>query len=245
VSRKVSPLMVPLMGIVDLSSLVLYTPFDVVVTHMQRSQGQATYKGAEKARGTRLLGANSFFFSPGNFVSVVRGIYQAEGRRGFFRGFAAAALTYTPTSALWWPSYEIFKRSLSPAFLTSSELRELDESLARDADKVTSSSLNTAASRKMGAVVALSGVFAGKCRFLVLESSVPHCESRRSFVRLDKSNGFGAHADGAAARSVWREAGVLCSASGCAERRDGCPLQGCIAARAQRRSCQRHRQFYV
>lgn len=142
VNRTASSLMVPLIagGMADLSSLVLYTPFDVVVTHMQRSH-HGTYRG--------------------NMVSVIRSIYKAEGGRGFFRGFAAAAMTYTPTSAIWWPAYEIFKRNLSPVFLNSSELQELDESLAKDADKVTSSSLNTAASRKMGVVVALSGVMAG------------------------------------------------------------------------------------
>ena len=125
----------------DISSLVLYTPFDVVVTHMQRKEGQATYKG--------------------HLSAVVKGIYKTEGRKGFFRGFAAAAMTYTPTSALWWPAYEVFKRTLSPVFLDQAELKELDQSLATDAEKVNSSSLNTSASRRLGVVVACSGVLAG------------------------------------------------------------------------------------
>jgi hypothetical protein len=146
-SRNMNPLVttvgVPFLAgaAADLSSLVLYTPFDVVTTHMQRGESQATYKG--------------------NMPAIVRAIYAQEGKRGFFRGFAAAALTYTPTSAIWWPSYEIFKRTLGPVLLDKNELIELNESLATDADRVNSSTLNTSASRRLAVVVAVSGVLAG------------------------------------------------------------------------------------
>jgi hypothetical protein len=143
VSRGTSSLLVPFVAgaTADISSLVLYTPFDVVVTHMQRSERQATYSG--------------------NLPTVVKSIYKTEGRRGFYRGFAAAAMTYTPTSAIWWPAYEVFKRTLSPVFLDASELKELDRTLATSANEVNSSSINTPASRRLGIVVAMSGVMAG------------------------------------------------------------------------------------
>ncbi len=125
----------------DLASLTLYTPFDVVTTHMQRGREKATYGGRVR--------------------DVVGKMYLVEGPRGFFRGFSAAALTYTPTSALWWPSYEILKRTLSPLFLSKEELHDLDQSLAKSAESVTADTLNTSASRRMGIVVAMSGVLAG------------------------------------------------------------------------------------
>lgn len=80
----------------DLCSLVVYTPVDVMITHMQRGHNMATYKG--------------------NVVQVAKGIYINEGWKGFFRGFTASALTYTPTSALWWPSYEVSKRLMAKFF---------------------------------------------------------------------------------------------------------------------------------
>ncbi len=141
ISPAVSSLVVPFVsgGAADLLSLVLYTPFDVVTTHMQRGRDRATYRG--------------------NVREVVSVMYRTEGVRGFFRGFAAAALTYTPTSALWWPSYEVCKRTLSPLFLDRDELSRLDR--RAHGDSVESESLNTPAARRMAFVVALSGVLAG------------------------------------------------------------------------------------
>jgi hypothetical protein len=128
-------------GAADLLSLALYTPFDVVTTHMQRGQDKATYRG--------------------NVRQVVSGMYRTEGARGFFRGFAAAALTFTPTSALWWPSYEVCKRTLSPLFLDKDQLARLDMKSHGGDDNVEAEGLNTPASRRMAFVVALSGVLAG------------------------------------------------------------------------------------
>jgi hypothetical protein len=143
ISPGVASLLVPFVsgGAADLLSLALYTPFDVVTTHMQRGQDKATYRG--------------------NVRQVVSGMYRTEGARGFFRGFAAAALTFTPTSALWWPSYEVCKRTLSPLFLDKDQLARLDMKSHGGDDNVEAEGLNTPASRRMAFVVALSGVLAG------------------------------------------------------------------------------------
>ena len=143
ISPGVSSVLVPFLAgaTADISSLALYTPFDVLTTHMQRQSSKATYTG--------------------NVVTIARNVYRTEGGKGFFRGFSAAALTYTPTSAIWWPSYEVLKRTLSPLFLNKEELRDLDKSLASSSDSVDSEKLMSSASRRMAVVVALSGVLAG------------------------------------------------------------------------------------
>ena len=67
-------------GAADLASLGFCSPGDVITTHMQRGFGTATYSGS--------------------FGNVVKNLYKNEGVRGFYRGFSAAVMTYTPTSAV-------------------------------------------------------------------------------------------------------------------------------------------------
>eukprot|EP01119_Soliformovum_irregulare_P004858 TRINITY_DN1600_c0_g1_i1.p1 TRINITY_DN1600_c0_g1~~TRINITY_DN1600_c0_g1_i1.p1 ORF type:complete len:326 (+),score=58.85 TRINITY_DN1600_c0_g1_i1:135-1112(+) len=49
-----------------------------------------------------------------NSADAVRQIFATEGFRGFYRGFAATLVAWTPASAFWWFSYEYLKRGLYP-----------------------------------------------------------------------------------------------------------------------------------
>lgn len=86
-------------GVADMASLSIYTPFDVVITHMQRVNGKYS----------------------GNFRSVVRAIAHNDGPRGFYRGLTATIFTTTPASTLWWPAYEGSKVVLGSIFAPSTD----------------------------------------------------------------------------------------------------------------------------
>lgn len=53
----------------------------------------------------------------GSLPAIVKAIAREEGVRGFYRGVTASALTFTPASALWWPSYEGSKIAFGHFFL--------------------------------------------------------------------------------------------------------------------------------
>lgn len=56
------------------------------------------------------LGKTGFSYKGG--FDAVRQIYQAEGLRGFFKGFGASLLTHAPESAIWWIIYMNVKKQL-------------------------------------------------------------------------------------------------------------------------------------
>jgi len=69
----------------------------------------------------------------GSAVGMIRGIYRESGLRGFYRGFAASVLQYSPTSGLWWLSYTYYKaqvRSALPVEVVGDSLEEVSSSLA-------------------------------------------------------------------------------------------------------------------
>lgn len=121
----------------DFLSLGVYTPIDVVTTHMQRARAAATHTG-----------------SAGD---VVKSIWRADGWRGFYRGFLASALSYGPGSAIWWPTYEVAKILYTPALLSAEEANRLDG--RRTEELFAFGGTNARAS----AVIFLSGSTAGVC----------------------------------------------------------------------------------
>lgn len=48
-----------------------------------------------------------------NVVEVVTQIFQRNGWRGFYKGYGISILTYTPTSAIWWLTYDTVCDKLS------------------------------------------------------------------------------------------------------------------------------------
>ena len=128
---------VPLIAgaVADLSSHSLANPADVIATHMMRTEGKGQYRG--------------------NLPTVIRSIYRSEGLRGFYRGFVASAITYTPLSAIWWPAYEINKKIMAPYILS-------DEVRVSGGDGIGSK-----ASRQLAVLVLMSGVCAGAFAYSV------------------------------------------------------------------------------
>ncbi|XP_011848136.1 PREDICTED: solute carrier family 25 member 44 isoform X4 [Mandrillus leucophaeus] len=49
----------------------------------------------------------------GQTKDIIRQILQADGLRGFYRGYVASLLTYIPNSAVWWPFYHFYAEQLS------------------------------------------------------------------------------------------------------------------------------------
>ena len=45
-------------------------------------------------------------------TAISRAIWKTEGIKGFFRGYVPYLLVFGPGSAVWWGSYEIFKRQI-------------------------------------------------------------------------------------------------------------------------------------
>jgi solute carrier family 25 protein 44 len=76
-----------------LTSMVLYVPFDIV------SQQQIV--------GARNEGA----------IAVARRIIATDGVRGLYRGFGITALTYLPSSGLWWGTYRTAHERLERSML--------------------------------------------------------------------------------------------------------------------------------
>ncbi|KAF9191312.1 hypothetical protein BGZ51_007490 [Haplosporangium sp. Z 767] len=74
-------------------SAILYVPTDII---SQRLRVQS------EARGSRHLTS----------IDIVKSIYRAEGMRGYYQGFMATLLAYTPSSVTHWAGYESTKKML-------------------------------------------------------------------------------------------------------------------------------------
>jgi len=74
----------------------LTTPLDVAKTLLQ-TKGTSTEKDILSARG---------------MVDAVRIIYARDGFKGFWRGLTPRVLTFMPSNALCWLSYEFFKAAI-------------------------------------------------------------------------------------------------------------------------------------
>nr|BAG61638.1 unnamed protein product [Homo sapiens] len=67
-------------------------PFTLIRTRLQVQKGKSLYHGTFDA-----------------FIKIL----QADGLRGFYRGYVASLLTYIPNSAVWWPFYHFYAEQLS------------------------------------------------------------------------------------------------------------------------------------
>ncbi|KAI9136695.1 mitochondrial carrier domain-containing protein [Paraphysoderma sedebokerense] len=79
----------------EMVAAIFYVPSDMV---SQRLQTQPKF---------------SFFHSEYQYSStldVIRSIFRRHGIRGFYRGYVPHVLAYAPSSAVYWSSYEAYKR---------------------------------------------------------------------------------------------------------------------------------------
>ncbi|KAG0216503.1 hypothetical protein BGX28_000017 [Mortierella sp. GBA30] len=74
-------------------SAVLYVPTDII---SQRLRVQAEAKGSKHL----------------NSIDIFKSIYRAEGVRGYYQGFVATLLAFTPSSVTHWAGYEATKKVL-------------------------------------------------------------------------------------------------------------------------------------
>ncbi|XP_039107347.1 solute carrier family 25 member 44 isoform X1 [Hyaena hyaena] len=91
-------------GSASLVAQSITVPIDVVSQHlmMQRKgekMGRFQVRGAPGGRGLAAFGQTK---------DIARQILQADGLRGFYRGYVASLLTYIPNSAVWWPFYHFY-----------------------------------------------------------------------------------------------------------------------------------------
>jgi len=84
----------------------------------------------------------------------------SQGLKGFYRGFTSSLLTNIPSSALWWPSYEVSKYLLSPFFLRYPYFHYYHTSSFRPQPKFEKTSEDTAREHSLHAT---SGICAGLC----------------------------------------------------------------------------------
>ncbi|XP_020847192.1 solute carrier family 25 member 44 isoform X1 [Phascolarctos cinereus] len=84
-------------------------PIDVVSQHLMMQRKGETMGRFQVFRGTEGRGVVAF----GQTKYIIQQILQADGIRGFYRGYVASLLTYIPNSALWWPFYHFYAEQLS------------------------------------------------------------------------------------------------------------------------------------
>lgn len=111
-------------GSASLVAQSITVPIDVVSQHlmMQRKgekMGRFQVRGAPGGRGLAAFGQTK---------DIARQILQADGLRGFYRGYVASLLTYIPNSAVWWPFYHFYAGKGAPGeprvgLLTAGTLR--------------------------------------------------------------------------------------------------------------------------
>ncbi|XP_037681673.1 solute carrier family 25 member 44 isoform X2 [Choloepus didactylus] len=97
-------------GSASLVAQSITVPIDVVSQHlmMQRKgdkMGRFQVRGSLEGRGVIAFGQTK---------DIIRQILQADGVRGFYRGYVASLLTYIPNSAVWWPFYHFYAAVSGP-----------------------------------------------------------------------------------------------------------------------------------
>eukprot|EP00899_Mesostigma_viride_P022536 jgi/Mesvir1/3467/Mv11960-RA.1 len=115
-------------GLVDLSSLLLWVPFDIIMQHAMVHDHAKPFSGAKLA--VELL--------------------QREGIRGLYRGLGITALMHVPSTASWWLSYELCKEKLIKLFWVT---HASSSSSADTKHRVTDTSIT---SRETDASIAVS-----------------------------------------------------------------------------------------
>lgn len=91
-------------GSASLVAQSITVPIDVVSQHLMM-QRKGEKMGRFQVRGN-LEGQGLIAF--GQTKDIIRQILQADGLRGFYRGYVASLLTYIPNSAVWWPFYHFY-----------------------------------------------------------------------------------------------------------------------------------------
>jgi len=83
-------------------------PIDVVSQHLQLlGLGvQQSKKGrvSQNIIIPSLVGKSRFYAAK----AITAAVYQQEGVRGFYKGYAASLMTYAPGSAMWWLFYDVY-----------------------------------------------------------------------------------------------------------------------------------------
>jgi len=95
-------------GCASVIGQTMIVPIDVVSQHLQLL-GLGTQQ-SKKGRVSQnivipsLTGKSRFYAAR----AIVTALYQQEGLRGFYKGYAASLMTYAPGSAMWWLFYDIY-----------------------------------------------------------------------------------------------------------------------------------------
>jgi len=95
----------------------LIVPIDVVSQHLQLlGLGvQQSRKGhvSQYIVIPSVAGRSRFFAAQ----AIITALYQQEGLRGFYKGYAASLMTYMPGSAMWWLFYDVYCGDYAVKFL--------------------------------------------------------------------------------------------------------------------------------
>jgi solute carrier family 25 protein 44 len=74
-------------------------------------------------------------------LEVISSIWKMEGARGFFRGYYAYVMVYGPSSAVWWASYESFKKAFHISFNSLEAVLKRSVPFKRDMNHLLSGAL--------------------------------------------------------------------------------------------------------
>ncbi|XP_030324268.1 solute carrier family 25 member 44 isoform X2 [Calypte anna] len=90
-------------GSASLVAQSITVPIDVISQHLMMQR-----KGESMGRFKVQNPSGKRFLVFGQTKDIIVQIFQADGFRGFYRGYVASLLTYIPNSAVWWPFYHFY-----------------------------------------------------------------------------------------------------------------------------------------
>ncbi|XP_034015985.1 solute carrier family 25 member 44-like isoform X2 [Thalassophryne amazonica] len=97
-------------GSASLVAQSITVPIDVVSQQLMM-QGQGEHLARFRLHSKTDKGKPKRVF--GQTRNMMAQIFEADGFRGFYRGYVASLLTYIPNSAVWWPFYHFYAEQLS------------------------------------------------------------------------------------------------------------------------------------
>lgn len=71
---------------------------------------------SQRLQVTRSIDFRHIKFRQKNSWGIIKNIWKTEGFHGYFRGYYAYLMVYGPNSAIWWASYEAFKKLFHASF---------------------------------------------------------------------------------------------------------------------------------
>ena len=96
-------------GIASAVAQTIVVPIDIVSQHLQvRSIYLGSQQLTKRSTHSHKHCQHSITSAPADARGIIFCIFRESGFRGFYKGFFISVITYGPTSAVWWLTYDYF-----------------------------------------------------------------------------------------------------------------------------------------